>query len=167
MSKDIIDRIVSDLQAEQIISPDSYQVTDLLYTSHDGRLRTYGVENSSPYTSARRTEVKLTGGTVAVHRNTGRGEGVFATASHFSALDVIKGNENYHLDINLNPMDSSPYNRSYIFVDPNNGNPQEVGHGWGNIDVQVAGNLLDSISGLGNGSISKEVIDWIKSKFMK
>lgn len=164
--KNHIDKIISNLQAEEITLPRSDKATDLIEEKAGGRIKIFGQKDKDPTRSARRTEIITDSGLVLVHKDTGVARGLYSLASRYSKVVVKKENsETSTLNVRVDP-DTSPSNPVYFFEEMSSEQkPIKIGYGHGhNIDLIIAEELLGTRLAYTGEYLEPAVLNWIKSK---
>lgn len=149
--------IIGEAVVHAIVSKNSAEVDTLVEEYLESRVQVFG----EPKGYAMRTEIHLPDALVVVHRNPAQMEGIFATAVHPSKIEVIKGDERFALEVEIDPG-TSPFNPIYLFVDESG---SIVGDGRGSrIDLKIASRLLRELSLTSYDYTSWYLINWLREK---
>jgi len=158
MGKSVVDQALQDTLAMTIVAKTSRGVSDILETLADGRVVVYG--DRSHASRATRTEIRILGALVVVHKNTNVAEGMFAAAACFSELEVVVGEQTHALRIIPDPR-TSGFNPIYLFFEGN----KKIGTGYGQqMDLRLASELLEEYVGGVSDRVPPEVVEWIRGK---
>jgi hypothetical protein len=137
----------------------SGEVQEVLRQSDDGLVVRYG-ESGAGSSAATRTEESLGANKVIIHKNTGLASGMYAAASRFNEVEVIKNGKRVGiLRISVDDT-SSPTNPIYLFFDGDS----QIGVGYGqSMDYAIASSLGAKIPHPSD-QVQQQVIEWIKGK---